>query len=52
MTGDWEHKLKKIEMGQGDLNGFMKEIEDYVTKVIQAVIKNGQQAKNIMQPEP
>jgi DNA topoisomerase-3 len=52
MTGDWEHKLKKIEMGQGDLNGFMKEIEDYVTKVIQAVLKNGQQAKNIVQPEP
>ena len=34
MTGDWEAKLARIERGEGQLETFMKEIEDYVIEVI------------------
>ncbi len=37
MTGEWEQKLKLIERGKCDLDGFMKEIEAYVREVVGTV---------------
>ena len=34
MTGEWEAKLGGIERGERDLEGFMREIERYVTDVV------------------
>ncbi|HEX6246095.1 MAG TPA: DNA topoisomerase 3, partial [Polyangiales bacterium] len=34
MTGEWEHKLRQIEAGASNLEGFMREIERYVREVI------------------
>ena len=36
MTGEWEAKLKKIEQAEGDLDTFMRGIEEYVSEVIGA----------------
>jgi DNA topoisomerase-3 len=37
MTGAWEAKLRRIERGDGDVGGFMQEIEAYVREVIAGV---------------
>jgi DNA topoisomerase-3 len=34
MTGEWEHKLRLIERQQGELGGFMQEIERFVREVV------------------
>src|SRR5262249_46180521 len=34
MTGQWEARLQKIQRGKGDLDSFMKGIEQYVIDVI------------------
>lgn len=38
MTGEWEHKLKAIERGEGDLEQFLAAIERYVQEVVNAVV--------------
>ena len=37
MTGEWEAKLARIERGEGRLDAFMREIEDYVRQVVGTV---------------
>jgi len=34
MTGEWEHRLREIERGRGELDGFMADIEKYVCEVV------------------
>ncbi len=34
MTGEWEHRLREIERGRGDLAAFMADIEKYVCEVV------------------
>ncbi|MDB4976689.1 MAG: ATP-dependent helicase RecQ, partial [Myxococcaceae bacterium] len=34
MTGEWEHKLREIERGRGQLDAFMADIEAFVREVI------------------
>ncbi|HYN21572.1 MAG TPA: DNA topoisomerase, partial [Thermoanaerobaculia bacterium] len=34
MTGRWEAQLKRIQRGEADLQGFMREIEEYVRGVV------------------
>jgi len=41
LTGEWEHKLKLIELGKMTRDEFMKQIWDLVKKVV-AVIKTGE----------
>ena len=41
LTGEWEHKLKLIELGKMTRDEFMKQIGDLVKKVV-AVIKTGE----------
>jgi len=41
LTGEWEHKLKLIELGKMTRDEFMKQIWDLVKKVV-AVIKSGE----------
>ena len=40
LTGEWEHKLKLIELGKFSRNAFMKHIAELVRKVV-AIIKSG-----------
>ncbi len=37
MTGMWEHALKRMEHGDGSLNGFMGKIETFVREVVDGV---------------
>ena len=37
MTGEWEHKLREIERGRGELARFMADIEAFVREVVQSV---------------
>lgn len=37
MTGEWEYKLKRMEHGQVPFDGFMREIEDYVRRVVEGI---------------
>jgi len=41
MTGQWEHRLKLIEQGKDELDGFMEDIEAYVKRVVGSVLKPG-----------
>jgi DNA topoisomerase-3 len=41
MTGEWEAKLGRIERGSATLDGFMLEIERFVTDVVGAVSASG-----------
>ncbi len=40
MTGKWERKLKRIEQQKGDLERFLKEIEEYVREVVEEVFSD------------
>jgi DNA topoisomerase III len=40
LTGEWEHKLKLIELGKFSRNAFMKHISELVRKMV-AIIKSG-----------
>ena len=37
MTGEWEHRLKNIELGKDHFTSFMNDIEDYVRSVVGVV---------------
>ena len=37
MTGEWEHKLREIERGRGELGSFMAGIEAFVREVIDSL---------------
>ncbi|MEY4509982.1 MAG: hypothetical protein RLZZ450_2104, partial [Pseudomonadota bacterium] len=43
MTGEWEHKLREIERGRGDLDTFMAGIEAFVREVIGSLGGGGPQ---------
>ncbi len=42
MTGEWEAELKRIQRGRGELDAFMRRIEDYVRSVVDEIFAPGQ----------
>jgi len=50
MTGEWEAQLKGIERGRGELERFLRGIEDYVREVVGGIFESGVVEKGDARP--
>lgn len=51
LTGDWEYKLRQMELGQLQRDEFMQEIIDYTNEIVEKARKRADELKNMSFPE-